>query len=76
MFQYSPFNIKENIDSQANIINPLTDLNTAKGAFRINDVAQYFGIVVDYINFIKIRFDKNNLSRNTNIIVDCLVNCS
>ncbi len=57
-------------------MSPLTGLNTAKSSFRINNVAQYFAIIVDYMNFVKIRFDKNNLCKDTNIIVDTLVNCN
>jgi len=54
------------------IINPLTGANAAKSAFRINEVLEYFSLFADYLNYIKIKFDKSNLSKDMNIISDFL----
>lgn len=62
------------MDNQAFVINPLTGQNTTKAAFRIVEVAGHFSLIIDYLNFMKIRFDKNNLGKNTNIIYDLLKN--
>lgn len=76
IFINSPYTIKDILDNQATIINPLTGFNTAKSAFRISEVAEYFAIIVDYLNFVKIRFDKNNLPKHSNIVFDMLQNCN
>lgn len=60
------------MENQAVIINPMTGLNSAKSAYRINDVAEYFSLLVEYLNYSKIKFDKNNLAKDVNIIQDFL----
>ena len=40
------------------IINPITRKNAAKNSFRIEDVKEAFGLAFDYVQGIKIKFDK------------------
>eukprot|EP00340_Litonotus_pictus_P001259 CAMPEP_0170521018 /NCGR_PEP_ID=MMETSP0209-20121228/6353_1 /TAXON_ID=665100 ORGANISM="Litonotus pictus, Strain P1" /NCGR_SAMPLE_ID=MMETSP0209 /ASSEMBLY_ACC=CAM_ASM_000301 /LENGTH=901 /DNA_ID=CAMNT_0010807659 /DNA_START=471 /DNA_END=3176 /DNA_ORIENTATION=- len=68
----NPFVLKETNENQACIINPLTGLNSAKAAYRISEVAEYFSLFVDYLNYIKIKFDKNNLPKEVNIMSEFL----
>ena len=41
------------------IINPITRKNVAKSSFRIEDVKDSFGLAFDYIQELKLLFDKN-----------------
>lgn len=76
-YYFSPYvvkEIKDIIDTQAYIINPLTNFNAAKTAYRINEVTACFSILVDFLNYKKIMFDKNTLSKDSNIVNDFLKN--
>ena len=43
------------------ILDPITYLNVAKNSFRINEIIDLFAKSFDFINQIKIKFDKNEI---------------
>ncbi len=64
--------MKEFLDNQLVIINPMTGLNSGKSTYRIAEVAQYFGFLVESLNYAKMKFDKNYLPKDANIIQELL----
>lgn len=57
------------------VIDPITRKNVAKNSFRIEDVKETFGVAFDFIQNIKIQYDKTlNKDQNQNFITEFLLN--
>ena len=56
------------------ILDPLSYNNASKSSYKIDEVKDSFAEALDYLNMIKLKYDKIDLSPNSsNIIYDLLL---
>ena len=61
-------------DKSPVILDPLSYLNAAKSSFKIDEVKECFAEALDYLNMIKLKYDKIDFgASNSNIIYDLLL---
>ncbi len=66
--------MNENFDKSPVILDPLSYLNASKSSFKIDEVKDLFSETLDYLNQIKLKYDKIDMSAtSTNIIYDLLL---
>lgn len=53
-------------------MDPVTGLNISKNSYRIEEVKDTFSYAYDYLNKMKLLFDKNDLILKTNLISNLL----
>lgn len=57
------------------ILDPLSYNNASKSSFKIDEVKECFAEALDFLNMIKLKYDKIDMSANSsNIIYDLLLN--
>ena len=66
--------MNESFDKSPVILDPLSYLNASKSSFKIDEVKDLFSESLDYLNQIKLKYDKIDISASsTNIIYDLLL---
>jgi hypothetical protein len=73
---FSPFVLNNDIFEKSPVIlDPLSYNNASKSSFKIDEVKESFAEALDFLNMIKLKYDKIDMSASSsNIIYDLLLN--